>query len=79
MLHEAHKMMDQRLHLMDDPGFHFELHVVSNSSNSITSELQVTAVSELNGVIVECGGLSGTFMSAIQVASVGELISIIII
>ena len=63
----------------NDPGFHFELHVVSNSSNSIASELQVTAVSELNGVIVECGGLSGTFMSAIQVASVGELISIIII
>ena len=56
-----------------DPGFNFEIHVVSNSSNSITTELQVTAVRELDGVTVECIGPSGTFMSTIRVASVGEL------
>ena len=58
--------------LVGDPGFNFEVHVVSNSSNSITSELQVIAVRDLNDVTVECGGTSGTFMSTIRVASVGE-------
>ena len=59
-----------------DPGYRFEIHVVSNSSSSIiTSELQVTAVRELDGVTVECAGHSGTFMSTIRVASVGEFIS----
>ena len=55
----------------DHFGFNFELHVVSfNSSIDIlTTELQVTAVRELNGIIVECAGASIT----IQVASVGEL------
>ena len=57
---------------VNDPGFHFEIHVVSNSSNSITSELQVTAVRQLNGVTVECSGISENSMSAIQVASIGE-------
>ena len=33
----------------NDP-FHFEIHIVSNSSNSITSEMQVTAVRQLDGV-----------------------------
>ena len=60
------------LTLVDDRGFNFEVHVVSNSSNSITSELQVIAVRDLNDVTVECGGTSGTFMSTIRVASVGE-------
>ena len=60
------------LTLVDDPGFNFEVHVVSNSSNSITSKLQVIAVRDLNDVTVECGGSSGTFMSTIRVASVGE-------
>ena len=60
------------LTLVDNPGFNFEIHVVSNSSNSITSELQVIAVRDLNDVTVECGGTSGTFMSTIRVASVGE-------
>ena len=60
------------LTLVDDPSFNFEIHVVSNSSNSITSELQVIAVRDLNDVTVECGGFSGTFMSTIRVASVGE-------
>ena len=55
-----------------DP-FDFEIHVVSNSSNSITSELQVTAVRQLNGVTVECSRVNETFMSAIRVVSVGEL------
>ena len=58
---------------VNDPGFHFEIHVLSNSSNSVTSELQVTAVRELNGVPVKCSG-SGNYMSTIQVASVGELL-----
>ena len=55
-----------------DP-FDFEIHVVSNSSNSITSELQVTAVKRLNGVTVQCTRVNKTFMSAIRVVSVGEL------
>ena len=57
-----------------DP-FDFEIQVVSNSSNSITSELQVTAVKRLNGVRVQChcGRVNETFMSAIRVASIGEL------
>ena len=59
---------------VNDPGFHFEIHAVSNSSNSLTSELQVTAVRELNGVPVKCSGSSGNYMSTIQVASVGELL-----
>ena len=60
--------------IVNDPGFHFEIHIVSNSSNSIISELQVTAVRELNGVTVECDGASERYMSTIEVASVGELI-----
>ena len=55
-----------------DP-FDFEIHVVSNSSNNITSELQVTAVKRLNGVRVQCSRVNETFMSAIRVASIGEL------
>ena len=34
----------------NDPGFHFEVHITSNSTNITTSELQVTAVRELDGV-----------------------------
>ena len=60
-----------------DRGFNFELHIVSNSSNILTTELQVTAVRELNGVTVECFGVSGATMFTIQVASVGELIAAI--
>jgi hypothetical protein len=56
-------------------GFSFELHIVSNSSNILTTELQVTAVRELNDITVSCTGSSGTFFSTIQVASVGELIA----
>ena len=56
----------------NDP-FDFEIHVVSNSSNSITSELQVTAVKRLNGITVQCSRVNETFMSAIRVVSVGEL------
>ena len=55
-----------------DP-FDFEIHIASNSSNSITSELQVTAVKRLNGVRVQCSRVNETFMSAIRVASIGEL------
>ena len=60
------------LAFVNDPGFNFEHHVVSFNSNIITTELQVTAVRELNGVTVECGG-STFFISTIRVASVGEL------
>ena len=60
--------------IVNDPGFHFEIHIVSTSSNSTISELQVTAVRQLNGVTVECSGVSGNYMSTIEVASVGELI-----
>ena len=56
----------------DDPGFGFEIHVLSSSSASIISELRVTAVRELNGVTVRCLGGSGSFMSTIQIVSVGE-------
>ena len=58
-----------------DRGFNFELHIVSFSSGILTTELQVTAVRELNDVTVECTGSSGTFTSIIDVASVGELIT----
>ena len=51
----------------------FEIHVLSSSSaNSVITELRVTAVSQLNGVTVKCVGASGSFMSTIQIASVGE-------
>ena len=62
----------QSLTFMNDPGFNFEVHVVSISSDSITTELQATAVRELNGITVICTGASGRFMSTIQVASVSE-------
>ena len=59
---------------VNDPGFGFEIHILSSSSGSVISELRVTAVRELNGVTVECIGGSGTFTSTIQIASVGELV-----
>ena len=43
------------LNFMNDPGFEFEIYVLnSSSSSSVLSELRVTAVSQLNGVTVEC-------------------------
>ena len=61
------------LTFQDDPGFGFEIHVLSSSSTSnVISELRVTAVRELNGVTVECAGGSGRFTSTIQIASVGK-------
>jgi hypothetical protein len=62
-----------------DRGFNFELRIVSRNSNIITTELQITAVRGLNGITVECIGSSGTFISTIQVASVGELKLMIIL
>ena len=63
-----------------DPDFNFELHIVSRSSSSaITTELQVTAVRELDGVPVRCVGRSGSYGSTIEVASIGELVIIIVI
>ena len=70
--------------LAGDPGFNFEIHVVSNinsSTNSTTTELQVTAVRELDGVTVECtiAGTGSPIRSTIQVASSGKLIIIMIV
>ena len=57
----------------NDPGFGFELHVLSRSSAiRVFSELRVTAASQLNGVSVECTGPSGIFMSTIHVTLVGK-------
>ena len=65
----------------NDPGFHFEIHniiTVSNNSNSITTELHVTAVRELDGVTVECSGASGSIEFTIEVASIGKVISMVL-
>ena len=57
----------------NDPDFNLEVHVVSNSSDILTTELQVTAVKELDGVTVECfGSNESRFTSTINVTSVGE-------
>ena len=53
----------------NDPGFGFEIHIlVTNSTNTVISELRVTAARQLNGVTVECLGSSGRFMSTVQIA-----------
>ena len=60
------------LSFANDPGFGFQIHIFSSSSSSsVISELHVTAVRQLNGVTVECLGVIGSFMSTIQIASVG--------
>ena len=61
------------LHFQGDPGFNFEIHIISSTSNRLTTELRVTAVRELNGVTVQCAGASGSFVSVIRVVPVGEL------
>ena len=61
------------LTFVGDPGFNFQIHIVTNTSSTITTELQVTAVRELDGITVECSGISGRFMSIIRVTSLGEL------
>ena len=54
----------------DDPGFGFEIHVLSSSlASSVISELRVTAVRQLNGVTVECAGPIVSYMSTIQIIS----------
>ena len=59
----------------NDPGFGFEVHILSlSSSSSIITELRVTAVRQLNGVSLRCVGPSGTLMSTIQITS-GEPLS----
>lgn len=66
----------------NDPGFNFEVHIVSwsNESNMITSELKVIAKRQLNGVTVECSGFADSFMSVIHITSAdGELIESLII
>ena len=59
----------------------FEIHVLSNNSNTLTTELQVTAVSQLNGITVTCGGIDrgSDFTSpSIRIASVGESICMLL-
>ena len=57
----------------DDPGFGFEIYVLpSSSSSSVISELRVTAVRQLNGVTLRCEGGNGSFVSTIQIASIGK-------
>ena len=57
----------------NDPGFGFELQVLSRSSATrVFSELRVTAARQLDGVSVECTGLTGIFMTTIDVALVGK-------
>ena len=52
-----------------DSGFGFEIHILdTNLTNTVISELHVTAVRQLNGVSVECLGISGRFNSTIQIA-----------
>lgn len=66
--------------LFNDPDpFHFEIRVLSYSSNIFTTQLQVTTTRELNDVTVKCGGANegSDYISAIQIASVGELISML--
>ena len=58
------------LTLVDDPGFGFEIHVLSSSSSSnVITELHVTAVRQLNGVTVGCRGPIESYMSTIQIIS----------
>ena len=61
----------------DNDPFRFEIHVLSNNLNTLTTELQVTAVNQLNGITVTCEGPdpSSDFTSPrVQIASVGESI-----
>ena len=52
-----------------DKDFGFVIHVLSTSTATMFfSELRVTAVEELNGVMVECVALSETYTATIQVA-----------
>ena len=63
---------------MNDPGFNFEIHIIAfHGTINITTELRITAVRELNGTTMECTG-SRICVSTIQVASVGELIIILL-
>ena len=58
--------------ITDDPGFGFEIHILSlSSASSFISEIRVTAVRQLNGVTVECAG-GRFYTSTIQIASVGK-------
>ena len=60
------------LSFTDDPGYGFEIHILSSSSaSSVIADLRVTALRQLNGVTVECLGSSGIFMSTIQISSLG--------
>ena len=61
-----------------DPGFNFKIYIASIDSDSITTELQVTAVRRLNGVTVACAGHNTTYTGIIRIASVGEFIIILL-
>ena len=64
------------LNFLNDPGFGFEIHVLSSSStSSVISELRVTAVRQLNGVTVECLGSDGSITSTFQIVSGDKLLN----
>ena len=59
--------------LQIDPGFGFEIHVLSSSGPTrVFSELRVTAARQLNNVTVTCEGHSGSFNHLIPVFPLGE-------
>ena len=60
------------LTFVDDPGLGFEIQISHIVFSFIISELHMTAVRQLNGVMVECLGGSGNFTSIIQIAPVAE-------
>ena len=60
------------LNFVNEDPFGFEIHVLSSSSDSVKSELRVTAVRGLNGATVKCVGPGRYPSSTIHISSVGE-------
>ena len=59
--------------LQNDPGFGFEIHVLSSSGPSrVFSELRVTAARQIDRVTVTCEGLGGSFNDLIHIFPLGE-------
>ena len=62
---------DTEVMFEDDPGFGFMVFLIPSSS-VIHSELHVTAVRELNGIMVDCTGGRGLMLYTIQISSEGQ-------
>ena len=62
---------DTEVTFQGDPGFGFTILIIPSSSG-IHSELHVTAVRQLNGVLVECTGGRGLMSYTIQISSEGQ-------